>query len=244
MNKDALILSVDTATPGGGVCLLQGRRVLASIAGDSSLSHSSTLLRDIEALLKSTGITLSQIEIFAAAMGPGSFTGIRIGLATVKGLAATFERPCIGVPTLHAVARAAGPSPSTIAMLPAGRGELFAQLLSVSATLAVMEQDSAAHLPPTGVIAKYGALKELVWAGAGAQAQREFLRAAAHEQNITFEEDGQASVGWCLAATDGNLAIEIAMIAGEREISDSTIAENLHALYVRPSDPELKHANT
>lgn len=244
MNKDALILSVDTATLGGGVCLLQGRRVLAAIAGDSSLSHSNTLLRDIEALLKSTGIALNQIEIFAAAMGPGSFTGLRIGLATVKGLAATFQRPCIGVPTLHAVARAAGPSPATVALLPAGRGELFAQLLSVSATLVVTEQDSAAHLPPAAVIEKYSALKEIVWAGAGAHAQREFLRAAARERNLMFEENGAASAGWRLAATDVNLAIEIAMIAGEEEITDSTIAENLHALYVRPSDPELKHANT
>ena len=241
MIEDALILSVDTATPGGGVCLLRGRQVLASISGDAALSHSNTLLRDIDAMLKSADVSLDAVDVFAAAIGPGSFTGLRIGLATVKGLAATFERPCIGVPTLHAVARSAGPSPATVALLPAGRGELFAQLLSVSETLEVTEQDHPAHLPPVAVLEKYGGIEPLLWAGPGAQTQFEFLRSAAKERNINFDEGAS---GWSVAATPKNLAIEIAMIAGDEEISDALMAEHLRALYVRPSDPELKNANS
>jgi tRNA threonylcarbamoyladenosine biosynthesis protein TsaB len=241
MNEDALILSVDTATPGGGVCLLRGRQVLASSSGDAALSHSNTLLRDIDAILKNADFSLDEVDVFAAASGPGSFTGLRIGLATVKGLAATLERPCIGVPTLHAVARSAGPSPATVALLAAGRGELFAQLLSVSDTFEITERDAPAHLPPAAVIEKYGEIGQLLWAGPGAQTQLEFLRAAAKERNINFDEGAS---GWRVAATPANLAVEIAMIAGEEEISDTMMAEHLHALYVRPSDPELKNANT
>ena len=112
MNDSTVILSVDTATPCGGVCLLQGGEVLASIPTTPNLSHSNTLLREIQEALATTGISLSAVDLFAVASGPGSFTGLRIGLATVKALAATLNRPCLGVPTLHAIARFAGPSAS------------------------------------------------------------------------------------------------------------------------------------
>src|SRR5882762_10221523 len=132
MEESPLILSIDTATLRGSVCLMQGERVLAYVSGDANVSHSSSLLRDIDQVLTACGITTREIELFAAAAGPGSFTGLRIGLATVKALSVTLGRPCLGVPTLRAVARAAGPSKATVALLPAGRGELFAQLFSVS----------------------------------------------------------------------------------------------------------------
>jgi tRNA threonylcarbamoyladenosine biosynthesis protein TsaB len=243
MNEDALILSVDTATPGGGVCVVRGRQVLASSSGDAALSHSNTLLRDIKRLLSSAGLSLNEIELFAAAIGPGSFTGLRIGLATVKGLAATLGRPCVGVPTLHAVARGAGPSEATVSLLPAGRGELFAQRFSVSAELAVTEEDSPGHLSPTTVIEKYGGIKNLIWTGAGALAQIELLRATAERLGFEFDEEGQRATGWRLSAVNSNIASQVAAIALARQVIDATDAEHLHALYVRPSDPELKHAS-
>ena len=189
----------------------------------------------------SSGVTIREISLFAAAAGPGSFTGLRIGLATVKALAATLGRPCIGIPTLHAVARAGGVSDTTVALLPAGRGELFAQLLSVSPDGVVTEQDAASHLPAYAIIEKYGSLRNVNWAGAGAHSQRGFLQAQAENAGVEFETGSAESGGWKLAVKEENLAPEIAALAQRRlPPGPADTAESLRAIYVRPSDPELK----
>ena len=241
MDVSALILAVDTATPNGGVCLMRGDHVVTSIAGEANLSHSNTLLRDIEAALHASSISLQEIDLFAVAAGPGSFTGLRIGLATIKALSATLDRPCIGVPTLQAVARAAGVSEATVALLPAGRGELFAQLLSVSLVGDVTERDAPVHLAGSAIVEKYAALRDLTWAGTGAHVHRDLLREQAQRAGAGFDESGAARSGWKLAKKNDNLAVEIAAIARHRQrIGASGAAETLRALYVRPSDPELK----
>src|ERR1700682_1201727 len=147
-----LILSFNTATLGGSVCLVRGEELLASIFGDASVSHSSSLLRDIARALEVAGVSLKEIELLAAAAGPGSFTGLRIGVASIKALATTLKRPCFGIPTLQAVAHSGGPSKATVAVLPAGRGEVFAQLFSVSSDGLVEERDIPAHLPPRAML--------------------------------------------------------------------------------------------
>lgn len=241
MGYTTLILSVDTATPGGGVCLMQDDKILASILSEPNVSHSNSLLRDIKRALEESGTSLQEIDLFAASAGPGSFTGLRIGLATVKALAATLARPCVGVPTLQALARAAGASQATVALLPAGRGELFAQMLSVSSEGEVTERDSPVHLPALAIIEKYAAIPDLTWAGPGAHAHKELLREWAQRQGATLDESSAATRGWKLAKREGNLAIEIAILAQHRlPTSASETAERLSALYVRPSDPELK----
>lgn len=241
MSELPLILSLDTATLGGSICLMRGDRLVASVLGDREISHSSTLLRDIDRVLKNSGVAIREITLFAVAAGPGSFTGLRIGLATTKALAATLDRPCVGIPTLHAVARAGGPSKATVALLPAGRGELFAQLLSVSSGGLVTEHDVAAHLPPPALIEKYGRFTDLTWAGAGAHAQRDFLQAQAESAGIEFETGGAESEGWKMAVKDENLAKEIAALAQQRlALGEQESAASLQAIYVRPSDPELK----
>ena len=116
-----LILSIETATMGGSVCLSAGDTVLAAVAGDPKLSHSNTLLSDINKCLREAGVAVQDVELFATTSGPGSFTGLRIGLATIKALAATLNRPCVGVPTLQVIAHTAGVSNATVALLPAGR---------------------------------------------------------------------------------------------------------------------------
>jgi tRNA threonylcarbamoyladenosine biosynthesis protein TsaB len=236
-----LILSLDTASLGGSVCLMRGLEVLASVIGDTGLSHSSTLLRDIDRVLVTSRSSIQDVDLFAASVGPGSFTGLRIGLATVKGLAATLGRPCAGVPTLHAVARAAGPSSATVALLPAGRGELFCQLLSVSADGTVTERDVAAHLPPATVMEKYGKVGDLKWAGSGAHLYRDLIREQAIKAGTSIDEDGNGSGGWQMAPRNEDLAQTIAALASERfQAGKADSAESLRAIYVRPSDPELR----
>jgi tRNA threonylcarbamoyladenosine biosynthesis protein TsaB len=241
-----LILSLETATPGGSVFLGRGDKQLATRTGNPEVSHSNSLLSDINECLKQAGLMLKDVDLFACASGPGSFTGLRIGIATLKALAATLERSCVGIPTLEAVAHAAGPSHRTVALLPAGRGEVFAQMFSVSDDDVVTELDSAAHLSPQRLLEKYGRLRKLTWAGSGAHLQRELLQSYAQQHGIAFTESPDEGIsstqpGWNLAAQDANLAKHVAALAlqvfrrGELQSADS-----LTAIYVRPSDAELK----
>lgn len=245
MSNDSFILAIDTATLGGSVCLARGESILVSRIGEPAISHSNSLLRDINSCLEEAAVKLQEIDLFAAASGPGSFTGLRIGLATVKALSRTLGRPCAGVPTLHAVARAAGPSNATVAMLPAGRGEVFVQLLSISADDSLTELDTAAHLPPRKVLEKYGSMKNLKWAGEGAHLHRLLLTEYAQEKGIEFSENESAQPGqdpaWILSPREDNLSKHVAVLALRQLESGHVIQpDSLRAIYVRPSDAELK----
>ena len=243
-----LILSLDTATQSGGICLAHGEAVLAARAGDASKSHSCSLLSEIDLLLKSLGARLDQVELFAASAGPGSFTGLRIGLASVKAFSTTLRRPCFGIPTLSAVAHAAGDSAATVAVLPAGRGEVFAQLFAVSSRAFVTALDAPAHLPPMTMLEKYARLPNLKWAGEGAGTLHDMIENYAASRGIPCAPWSSIDGGWTLsavekspAAPEENLAIDIAALALHRfQAGESEYAESLEPIYVRPSDPELK----
>lgn len=98
------ILSLDTSTPKGSVALLEGRKLAAELRLLSVETHSARLLGSIEFLLKMTGWNLRDLGLIVAGIGPGSFTGIRIGVATALGLAQTGAIPFAGVSGLDALA--------------------------------------------------------------------------------------------------------------------------------------------
>ena len=100
-----LILALDSTAQVGSVALCEGDgHLLAECTLNTGNTHSETLLPTVEFLLKSCGVTVDDIDLFACTAGPGSFTGVRIGAATVKGIAFGKDTPCIGVSTLEALA--------------------------------------------------------------------------------------------------------------------------------------------
>jgi tRNA threonylcarbamoyladenosine biosynthesis protein TsaB len=103
-----LILSIDTASSCSSVALTRGSvtggQVLASLSLNSSVTHSRRLLTAIDWLLAETETDWQAVAGFAVSLGPGSFTGLRIGMATVKGLATATRKPLLGVSTLDALA--------------------------------------------------------------------------------------------------------------------------------------------
>jgi tRNA threonylcarbamoyladenosine biosynthesis protein TsaB len=243
VSGDPLILSVETATLAGAVAVSKGEQIIASLAGDKNASHSNTLLREIDTVLKRANRTLAEVDLFAVATGPGSFTGLRIGIATVKGLSFTLGRPCVPIPTLEAIAHSAGVCERVVAALPAGRGEVFAQMFSVSAD-AVTALDSATHISPTTMLEKYGAFKDICWAGDGAIVHRDKIRKWAEDNGQAFTEDDGSldrSEGWRPLPPPTNLAENVAMLA-RRKVQSNEVqdAKELRAIYVRPSDAELK----
>src|ERR1043166_623128 len=110
MPMESTILAIETATLAGSIAIVRGEEVIAGSNGDPAISHSNTLLADLDQLLNHAKIKLSEVDLFAVAAGPGSFTGLRIGIATIKALAATLARPTAAVPTLQAIALAGGAS--------------------------------------------------------------------------------------------------------------------------------------
>lgn len=98
------ILALDSTAKAAAVALLDGKKLLAKDMHDDGNTHSSTLLPMVERLLAEQNMTVNDIDLFTAAVGPGSFTGVRIGAATIKGLAFGKNRPCVPVSALHALA--------------------------------------------------------------------------------------------------------------------------------------------
>ena len=99
-----LTLAFESSAKAASVALLEDRRLIAQSIQCSALTHSRTLLPMAEDLMKNTERRMDEVDCFAVAQGPGSFTGIRIGISTVKGLSWAAEKPCIGVSTLAAMA--------------------------------------------------------------------------------------------------------------------------------------------
>ncbi len=99
-----LILAFETSAKAGSVALLDGDKLLGESYQNTGLTHSQTIMAMAEALICHCGYTPQQIQAVAVAAGPGSFTGVRIGVAAAKGFAWGAELPCYGVSTLEAMA--------------------------------------------------------------------------------------------------------------------------------------------
>lgn len=122
-----LILSIDAATPSAGVAVADEKRILYEAFANHGLKHSRTLLGMIDAALNHTESRLTEVDAIGVTIGPGSFTGLRIGLATAKGLALAAGKPIIGIPTLDALANNVGWCCGLVCpILNARKGEVYA----------------------------------------------------------------------------------------------------------------------
>ena len=122
------ILAVDTTATSASVAVCEGKTVLAMYTQNNGLTHSETLLPMIEAALKNLKLTPNDIDMFAVSEGPGSFTGVRIGVAALKGLAFGKNKICVGTSTLDALARNAAGLPGRFLAVPvmdARRSQLY-----------------------------------------------------------------------------------------------------------------------
>lgn len=143
-----LILAFESSAKAASVALVRDGELLAQSFQCSGLTHSRTLLPMAEDMLKNTGLSLRDADLIACAHGPGSFTGIRIGIATVKGLAWALEKPCIGVSTLEAMAWNGVSAGGTIcAVMDARRNQVYNALFRIQDGLPVrLTEDRAISL--------------------------------------------------------------------------------------------------
>jgi tRNA threonylcarbamoyladenosine biosynthesis protein TsaB len=133
-----IVLALDTTSRAGGIALLVDHHVVVDKAGDPERSHAERLPADLLAVLVEAKVELSAVDLFAVAAGPGSFTGLRIGIATIQGLAFVMGRSVVAVSALQALAHSAvaqrglGPGALVGAWMDAYRREVFSALYRVN----------------------------------------------------------------------------------------------------------------
>jgi tRNA threonylcarbamoyladenosine biosynthesis protein TsaB len=212
------VLSVDTTTPRGSVAVVSEEAVLAEARVLTAEGHSRWLLPAVDALLGGLAIEAAALDCFAVTTGPGSFTGLRVGLSSVQGLALATGRPCVGVSSLDVLALAArGCGSRVVALMDAFRGEVYA---------ATYDGSGVALGPP-----RVGVLEELledVPAGAsfvGDAAVSERERIAARVAGAVFP------------ALDLFLAVALGRAGLARAAAgQTTAAAQLRPLYLREAD--------
>jgi tRNA threonylcarbamoyladenosine biosynthesis protein TsaB len=213
-----LILALDTTHACGSLALARGADIVEEIAFESPTGFAHVIYGQLKALLDRNSVAISQVDCFAAASGPGSFTGVRVGLACIKGLAEALAKPVIGVSNLEALA-SFGTEPLRAAMLDARRGDIYGAVYDAAGQLVTPEGVSRLgawleSLPSTEI--------EFVWSGA----QPDLAGTRFANARVTHAPDA--------------LAAAVARIASARlargEFPDPA---TLDANYVRRSDAEL-----
>jgi tRNA threonylcarbamoyladenosine biosynthesis protein TsaB len=145
-----LILGIDTSGPSGSIALVRcgaGQSITVDLVALEGGTFSAQLVPHIAATLDKHDLTKRQIEAFAVVSGPGSFTGLRIGLAAVKALGEILDKPITAVSLLEASAIAAGRDGRSIAVLDAGRGEVYAGTYQVEGSRAACVDEKLLTIP-------------------------------------------------------------------------------------------------
>jgi tRNA threonylcarbamoyladenosine biosynthesis protein TsaB len=219
-------LALDTSTRTGGCAVLRGDEVLAEVPGEMSRTHAERLPRDLMVVLDRAGLSLEDVDVFAVATGPGSFTGLRVGIATMQGLALAGGRPLVGVSVLDALAHAAsglgGATTRVAAWVDAWRGEVYAALFD-----GTREVESASVEPPAAILSRLRGTPTL-FIGDGA---------AAHQEAVLT---GMGAQGVLAPVLEPPLAGIIARLArAEVAAGRRPGPADIQPLYVRRPDPEL-----
>lgn len=173
-----LILALDTSGKVASAALCRDGAVIAEETRDSGFEHSRTILPVCEALLARCGVALRDVDVFAATAGPGSFTGLRIGTAAVKGFGWALQKPCAAISTLESAADAAQSACGTLCALVHARADEFFWALFSRA------EDTLTRLTPDAVARQHDILHALP------------------QEGITLCGDG-ADAFYCFAQTEG-----------------------------------------
>lgn len=226
-----IILSVDSATPVAGVAIIDENKILAENFLNTGNTHSQQLLPLIKETLNRTKITLNDIDGIAVSIGPGSFTGLRIGLATAKGLAQVKGIKIVAIPTLDALAQnLAGTSAYICPILNARKSEVYTALYETTSS-------------GLNRISKYEALKPLALCG----------KLKGLDKAITFLGDGVLEYQELIASGLGeqaqwaplqNLLPRASSLAvlGLKELKQGNFEDvfSLKPFYLRKSEAEIK----
>jgi tRNA threonylcarbamoyladenosine biosynthesis protein TsaB len=223
-----MLLALETSGPLGSLALFDGERLLGEAELDSGERHAATLLVALDALLVQSGRARGEIARIALSIGPGSFTGLRIGLASALGLAFGTERTVVPVPTLAALAFQAGGDAPVLPLVDARRGEVYAGVYEPSGVALVADSCS----PLEAFLARAPAAGPITLIGSGACLYRAKLEAALGPRARFLPE----AAGVLRAASVGRLGLRIAAAGG------ALAPERVELRYLRRAEAEAKRA--
>ena len=216
-----LILAIDTTHECGSLALARGEELVEEVLLRAPGGFAHVIYEHLAQLLGRHGVTPSMVDCFAAASGPGSFTGVRVGLACVKGLADALGKPAVAVSNLQALA-AFGSAPLRAVVLDARRGEIYGAVY-----------DSAGRLAAPEVVTKFPEWLATLPEGGLEFVSTDFTPFRAALAGTRFEQARVATAPPALAAA-------VARIALARFLSGrASDPAALDANYVRRSDAEL-----
>ncbi len=232
-----LLLAVDTSTQWGSLALLRDGQLLGVVSIFADEPYSARLFRQLDFLLAELHLEVRQFDVFAVVAGPGSFTGLRVGLAAVKGWAEVFEKPVVPVSALEAVAaQSKGDTELVAAVMDARRSQIYAALFRREARKEAIElvRESDDH-----VCAPEEFLAEI-----GAQAENRKVQFASPSPDLIQSALDAASgvlppVSCSVERVSPVLAPVIGQLAFERaKRGEVTDALRLDANYIRRADAE------
>jgi len=230
-NLQPLILSIDTATPCSAVALTYGTRkngrVLASLSLTGKVTHSRRLFKAIDYLMKEAEVDWAAIAGIGVSLGPGSFTGLRIGMATAKGLVAAAGKTLLGVSTLDSLAAKCVTSRLICAVLDARKQEVYSAFYRLS------DDGFAARVGDITVLAPdklaEGITEPVVMIGDGALVYGDVFKDVLGEK-----------VGFAPCHLHEPSASSLGMLAGEQFLAGEQLdVADAVPVYVRSSDAEL-----
>jgi tRNA threonylcarbamoyladenosine biosynthesis protein TsaB len=228
------VLALDSTTRDGSVALVRDDTIVTVHPGTPGLSHAERVPADLREVLAAAGVVLADIDLFAVAAGPGAFTGLRIGLAAVQGLATALDRPAVGIPALAAWAwslMARDRVEVAGAWLDAARGEVFAAAYAAADASVIPEWPLTEIAPPT---AATPAATLAQWRDAIAPGTPVAVVGAAELRSTLDGAGYRATTAELLAGIVGRLAWRA------HQAGHSGSGASLAPVYVRRPDAEME----
>lgn len=230
MDEILLILAVDTSTTSGSIALTNSGKLVAQMSEPKVEAHAKWLMRAIDELFSTIEFTIEDVDLFAIANGPGSFTGLRIGVSTVKGLAWSLDKPVVGVSTLRALAMNITEAGALICpVLDARKKELYTALYRSNGGGVLEEVMGDRAIAPAVLFAEIKGLSgddSPVFLGTGLEAYKEKIETSVKGAKIAPDEL------WRIKAV--NIAA-LSTLSGAKSIK----AIELAPLYKRRSEAEI-----
>jgi tRNA threonylcarbamoyladenosine biosynthesis protein TsaB len=238
------VLALDTTTRDGSVALVDQHHIVEECRGEAARSHAERLPGELVRLAGAHGLSVGEIDLFAVASGPGSFTGLRIGIATIQGLALTTGRRVVAVSALEALAQSSGSPPGTFvaAWIDARRQDVFTALYRITDATAfsperLVEVEGPSVGKPAETLTRWGTHvrdASVLFVGDGA---------ILYADTIDTISRG-TSPGWTVQPQTPLLAGAIGRIAVARAERGDTIDPGaVQPLYVRRPDAEVAREN-
>jgi tRNA threonylcarbamoyladenosine biosynthesis protein TsaB len=223
-----IVLALDTTSRAGSVAVVHDDVVRAEIVGDLAITHGQRLPLELTRALEEAAVPIDAVDLFAVVAGPGSFTGLRVGIATIQGLAMATQKKVVAVSALEVLARAAANGPHPVgAWMDAQRGEVFASLYARDGTDVLVEAVSAAPAEVLEAWRTHIDLHAVTFVGDGAERYRDAIVKHAGTAAPILAPPPLAGVAGRLAALEPTRAI---------------LPHAIVPIYVRKSDAELARA--